>query len=113
MDQEPADLYSVLGVSRRAAPGEIDAAYEACLRRIDAGEPADEAVRERIQYAHEVLSSQSRRAVYDSLVQETAGSSLLLDLTFSGETLPLLDTPNSSMLCSSFNPVTARSSVDR
>ncbi|MCL4804578.1 MAG: VWA domain-containing protein [Anaerolineae bacterium] len=93
MDQEPADLYSVLGVSRRAAPGEIDAAYEACLRRIDAGEPADEAVRERIQYAHEVLSSQSRRAVYDSLVQETAGSSLLLDLTFSGETLPLLDTP--------------------
>lgn len=93
MDQEPADLYTVLGVSRQAAPIEIDAAHEAWMRRIDAGEPAGEQDQERIRYAHEVLSNPSRRAVYDSLMQETGGPSLLLDLTLGGETLPLLDTP--------------------
>lgn len=93
MDQELADLYTVLGAGRQATPDEIDAAYAAWTRQIDTGEPIDEQMREKVRYAYEVLSSPSRRAVYDSLVHETSGASLILDLTLSSETLPLLDSP--------------------
>lgn len=93
MEQEFADLYSVLGVDRHAGAEEIDAAFDAWTRQADGGEPFDEQTRERVRYAYDVLISPSRRAIYDSLMAETTRSSLLFDLSLSAETLPLLDTP--------------------
>lgn len=94
MNQEIADLYTVLGVGRNAAPDEIEAAFAAWNRRADAGEVIDEATWERLRYAHEVLSNPLRREVYDSLVTEAAGSSVTLDVVLSAEHLPLADTPH-------------------
>ena len=93
MNQEFADLYTVLGIGRRATADEIEAAFANWNSRADAGEPINDQRWERIRYAYDVLSSPSRRDVYDSLVMETSGSSLALDLTMSAEMLPLLATP--------------------
>lgn len=93
MDQEFADLYTVLGVGRQATPDEIEAAFDAWNARADVGEPISDPVWERVRYAYDVLSSPSRRAVYDSLVTETADTALGLEMVISAETLPLLDTP--------------------
>ena len=93
MEQEFADLYTVLGIGRRATPDEIVAAFDAWNARADAGESIDDALWERIRYAYDVLSSPSRRALYDSLVDDATGDALSLDLLISVETLPLLETP--------------------
>ena len=93
MEQELADLYTVLGIGRRATPDEIVAAFDAWNARADAGESIDDALWERIRYAYDVLSSPSRRVLYDSLVDDVAGDALSLDLLISAETLPLLETP--------------------
>jgi Ca-activated chloride channel family protein len=93
MNQDPIDLYTALGVGRDAGLKEIESAYSSWQARVDAGEPIATQVRERIRYAYEVLSSPHRRGIYDSLIAETAGSSLRLDIIFSAEKLPLLDTP--------------------
>lgn len=93
MEPDFADLYAVLGIDRHAGAAEIEAAFTAWINRVDGGEVMTEQARERARYAYDVLSSPSRRAIYDSLVAETAGSSLTLDLILSAETLPLLDTP--------------------
>ena len=93
MDQEFADLYTVLGVDRQATPDDIEGAFDAWNARADAGEQISDPLWERVRYAYDVLSSPSRRSVYDSLVSDAAGSALGLDLIASAETLPLLDTP--------------------
>lgn len=94
MEQELSNLYTVLGVGRRATPDEITAAFDAWNARADAGEPIDDPLWERVRYAWDVLSSPSRRDLYDSLVDDAAGGDALgLDLLVSAETLPLLDTP--------------------
>ncbi len=93
MEPEFTDLYAVLGVDRHAAPAEIEAAFTHWNDRADAGETIDDPQWERLRYAYEVLSSPSRRAVYDSLVGETAKDAPALDLTVSASSLPLLDTP--------------------
>ncbi len=94
MNQQLADLYTVLGVGHDAGPEEIEAAFAAWNARIDAAEPIDDKLWERVRYAYEVLSSPPRREIYDSLVVETAGSPLELSLSLSAEGLPLLDTPH-------------------
>ena len=81
MEQEFADLYTVLGIGRRATPDEIVAAFDAWNARADAGESIDDALWERIRYAYDVLSSPSRRVLYDSLVDDVAGDALSLDLS--------------------------------
>ena len=93
MEPEFTDLYTVLGVSRRATPDEIEVAFTHWNDQADAGEAIDDAQWERLRYAYEVLSSPSRRDVYDSLVGETAGDTPALDLTVSAASLPLLDSP--------------------
>lgn len=93
MDQEFADLYTVLGVGRQATPEEIEAAFDAWNARADTGEPISDELWTRVRYAYDVLSSPARRSVYDSLVTDTAGAAVGLDLVVSGTTLPLLDTP--------------------
>ncbi len=93
MDPQPADLYTVLGVGRRATSREIDDALAAWDARAAAGESIGEATWERVRYAYEVLSNPSRRTVYDSLVAGPPESALQLDLTLSATTLPMLDTP--------------------
>ncbi|MBP6016987.1 MAG: VWA domain-containing protein [Candidatus Promineofilum sp.] len=92
MEPEFTDLYTILGVSRGAAADEIEAAFSHWNNRADAGETIGDAQWERLRYAYDVLSSPSRRAVYDSLVGETAGDAPALDMTVSAESLPLLDT---------------------
>jgi Ca-activated chloride channel family protein len=89
MNQEPDDLYSLLGVDRGATPEAIAAAFAAWNGRAAAGEAIDDETWQRIRYAFDVLSSPARRAVYDSLVSETAGASLLLDVTLSADRLPI------------------------
>lgn len=93
MNQEPADLYTLLGVSRGAAPDAIAAAFATWNARAAAGETIDDETWQRVRYAYDVLSSPARREVYDSLVNETAGASLLLDLTLSAERLSISETP--------------------
>jgi Ca-activated chloride channel family protein len=93
MDQELADLYTVLGLGRDAGPDDIEAAYAARLARADAGQPVDEAVRERVRYAYDVLSSPQRRNIYDSLIAETTDAPFRVELTLSRAKLPLLDQP--------------------
>lgn len=107
MNQELADLYTVLGVGRNAAPDEIEAAFAAWNRRADAGEVIDEATWERLRYAHDVLSNPLRREVYDSLVTEAAGSSVTLDVALSVEQLPLADTPHLVYALLTLSPHTA------
>ncbi|CUS04462.2 conserved protein of unknown function [Candidatus Promineifilum breve] len=93
MNQEPADLYTLLGVGRDATPSAIAAAFAAWNARAAAGEAIDEDAWQRLRYAYDVLSSPARREVYDSLVSEAVGASLTLDLTLSATRLPLADTP--------------------
>jgi len=92
MNQEIADLYSVLGAGRRATPDEIEAAFAAWNRRADAGEAIDTETWERVRYAYDVLSNPLRREVYDSLMTEAAGAAVSLDVALSAERLPLADT---------------------
>lgn len=92
MDQQPADIYAILGVKHDAGPDEIEAAFAAWSERALV-EPIDDKVWERVRYAYEVLSNPPRREIYDSLIIETTGSSLELDLALSTEGVPLLDTP--------------------
>lgn len=91
MTQEPANLYQVLGVERQATIEAIEAAYAAL--RLDGLEEADEATRERVQYAYEVLSNPQRRSLYDSLVAETAAPTLSLELIPSSDRLAIASTP--------------------
>lgn len=91
MTQEPANLYQVLGVERQATIETIEAAYAAL--RLDGLEEADEATKERIQYAYEVLSNPQRRSLYDSLVAETAAPTLSLEVIPSSDRLAITDTP--------------------
>ena len=91
MSQEPANLYSVLGVSRGATQEEIQAAFLGWHRRNEAGESIPGALWERIQYAHEVLRDPRRRQTYDSLIADMAGPLLGLDLKVSASRLPLVD----------------------
>lgn len=93
MDQQPADLYTVLGIDRDAGPDEIEVAFAAWNSRILADGSIDDKAKERARYAHEVLSNPSRREIYDSLLAEAAASSLEFSLTLSAERLPLLGTP--------------------
>ena len=94
MSQEPVDLYTILGVGRRASPADIEAAYAAWQARADAGEPISEQKWEQVRYAHDVLSSPQRREIYDSLVSETAGAAIDLELKLSTNSVPLADTPH-------------------
>lgn len=65
MNQEPADLYTLLGVGRDADPEAIAAAFAAWNARAAAGEAIDEETWQRVRYAYDVLSSPPRRQVYD------------------------------------------------
>jgi len=95
MDKEPADLYAVLGVGHDAEAEEIEAAFNRWDSRDDADGPSShDQAWERAHYAYEVLSNPQRRETYDSLVVESAGSSLNLRLDLSTEELPLLDSPH-------------------
>lgn len=94
MSQEPVDLYTILGVDRRASPADIAAAYAAWQARADAGEPISEQKWAQLHYAHDVLSSPQRREIYDSLVSETAGAAIDLELRLSAGSVPLADTPH-------------------
>jgi Ca-activated chloride channel family protein len=93
MNQELTDLYTALGVGRAAGLDEIEVAYASWRERVAAGEPIADQTWERVRYAYDVLSNPQRREIYDSLVTETAGTSLDLDLRISGEKLPLTDSP--------------------
>ncbi len=93
MNQDPIDLYTTLGVDRNATLNEIETAYSSWQARINAGEPLAMQASERIRYAYEVLSTPHRRGTYDSLIAETAGSSVKLDVALSAESLPLQETP--------------------
>lgn len=104
MEQELADLYTVLGIGRGAATDEVEAAFAEWNRRAGAGEAISESLWERVRYAYDVLNNPTRRAVYDSLVTETAGSSLTFDLALSAQTVPLLDTPQIVYALLTFRP---------
>ncbi|WP_374688546.1 VWA domain-containing protein [Promineifilum sp.] len=89
---DPTDLYTLLGVGRRATTDEIEAAYAAWLARTGAGRPVGETA-DRLRYAYEVLSNPQRRSLYDSLVAETTGGGALeFELVVSADRLALLDT---------------------
>lgn len=92
MNPDPIDLYTTLGVGRNATLNEIETAYFSWQARVEAGEPISTQAWERVRYAYEVLSSPHRRGIYDSLIAETAGSSVKLDVTLSAESLPMGET---------------------
>ena len=104
MSQEPANLYSVLGVSRGATQEEIQAAFLGWHRRNEAGESIPGALWERIQYAHEVLRDPRRRQTYDSLIADMAGPLLGLDLKVSASRLPLVDSAQVVYALATVNP---------
>lgn len=93
MTAQPIDLYTLLGVSRRATTAQIEAAYTAWTARADAGEAIDGETWERVRYAHEVLSNPQRRSLYDSLVAETSAAGLDVTMTLSASRLAVMDTP--------------------
>ena len=92
MTSQPPDLYATLGVSRDAAPADIEAAYAKWEARARAGETIVPEMWDRLRYAREVLSNPQRRSLYDSLVAETAASGLDAGLSLSADRLALLDT---------------------
>jgi len=93
MTTQVPDLYRTLGVGRDATTEAIEAAYAAWEARLSAGEAIATPEWERLRYAHEVLSNPQRRALYDSLVAETAVAGLDLSVAVSAARLPLLATP--------------------
>ncbi len=74
------DWYSVLGVSRAAAAGEIDRAYRRLVRRYHPGvNPGDPAAAEKfrqVQAAFEVLGDERRRHEYERGASRAAGRTL-------------------------------------
>jgi len=108
MSQEPVDLYSILGVGRRALPDDVEAAYAAWQARAAAGEPISEQKWEQVRYAHDVLSSPPRREIYDSLVSETAGAAIDLELKLSANSVPLANTPHVLYALLTLRPRVAR-----
>ncbi len=109
MSQEPVDLYTILRVGRRASPDEIAAAFATWQARADAGEPMSEQKWEQVRYAYDVLSSPQRREIYDSLVSETAGAAIDLELKLSADSVPLADTPHVLYALLTLRPRTTRS----
>lgn len=59
------DLYSVLGISRQAEPNEIRKAYLQLSRVHHPDKGGDEATFKKIQQAHEILSDERKRQIYD------------------------------------------------
>jgi len=62
---EPPDLYTLLGVGRRATTDEIEAAYAGWMARTGADRPTGEKA-DRLRYAYEVLSNPQRRSLYEA-----------------------------------------------
>jgi curved DNA-binding protein CbpA len=61
------DLYQILGISTRAAPGEIKRAYRRIVFNVhpDAGERPDPGRFREVHEAYEILSNPNRRRSYD------------------------------------------------
>jgi Ca-activated chloride channel family protein len=93
MSQQPADLYSLLGVSPGATTTEIEAAFATLrLKATTDGEP-DGPDPDRLQYAYDVLSDPKRRALYDSLLSDSGPDHLVVEAVASTERLSVSSDP--------------------
>lgn len=88
MHDDSGDYYQTLGVSRGAALAEIEAAYA----RLRADADTDTQHLEQLAYIYEVLTDPQRRAMYDSLLTETAVPPVTLRLQTSRDVLAISDT---------------------
>ncbi len=93
MSGEPPDYYALLGVKTDASAEEIHRAF-ARLRLAQQKGGAAGVSLQQLSYAYEVLSDPSRRALYDSLLQETSSTSALsLNAMLSRTRVGLMKTP--------------------
>lgn len=92
MSNEQPDYYRVLGVTPQAPLETIQAAFKRLQKKAKTTDTADTiATYETLKTAYEVLSNPQRRAVYDSLLQETRQPGLLVNLDLSRDTLSVSD----------------------
>ncbi len=93
MSGEPPNYYALLGVKPDASVEEIHQAFARLqLAQQKSGATGD--VLKQASYAYEVLSDPSRRALYDSLLQETTSSpTLKLNAMLSRTRVGLMNTP--------------------
>ncbi|MEP7356279.1 MAG: DnaJ domain-containing protein [Anaerolineales bacterium] len=91
------DLYNLLGLSAKATPDEVRAAYHQAARRFHPDtNPSPGAVEEfkLVADAYAILSDASQRATYDAAVEQTGSGPLLaIKALYSQDRLPALAEP--------------------
>lgn len=91
MSGQPADLYSLLGVTPQATTAEIEAAFATLRLKAVTGDGGPDP--DRLQYAYDVLSDPKRRALYDSLLSDAGPPHLLVEAAASAERLAVSSDP--------------------
>lgn len=93
MSGEPPNYYALLGVNTNASQEEINQAFARLRSAQQKGELSGVSL-SQVAYAYEVLSDPSRRALYDSLLQETSSApALRLNAMLSRTRVGLMKTP--------------------
>jgi len=94
MKTEQPNYYTILGVDKHVSVEAIHEAFAAWRIKLKEKEMLGSTQYQQIAYAYEVLSDADRRALYDSLLEETSAvSPLQVSAQLSREKIGVLETP--------------------